>query len=85
MDTPTNDLIILEGEDSARAGQALSIKFDENAFSGEATGITDININSNVNISNNKVYSINGQYMGTSLNNLPKGIYIINGQKKVVK
>ena len=85
LDTPTNDLIILEGEDSARAGQALSIKFDENAFSGEATGITDININSNVNISNNKVYSINGQYMGTSLNNLPKGIYIINGQKKVVK
>ena len=63
----------------------MSIKFDENAFSGEATGITDININSNVNISNNKVYSINGQYMGTSLNNLPKGIYIINGQKKVVK
>lgn len=85
LETPTNDLVILEGEDPARAGQALSIKFDEDAFSGEATGITDINIDSNVSVGNNKVYSINGQYMGTSLNNLPKGIYIINGQKKVVK
>lgn len=81
--TPKSDLVILEGEDLARAGQALTLKFDEDAFSGEATGITDIN--SKVNVSNNKVYSINGQYMGTSLNNLPKGIYIINGQKKVVK
>lgn len=81
--TPKSDLVILEGEDPARAGQALTLKFDEDAFSGEATGITDIN--SKVNVSNNKVYSINGQYMGTSLNNLPKGIYIINGQKKVVK
>ena len=81
--TPKSDLIVLEGEDLARAGQALSLIFDEGVADDTTTGITDVDVN--VNVSNNKVYSINGQYMGTSLNNLPKGIYIINGQKKVVK
>lgn len=80
---PKSDLVILEGEDPARAGQALSLIFDEGVADDTTTGITDVDVN--VNVSNNKVYSINGQYMGTSLNNLPKGIYIINGQKKVVK
>lgn len=81
--TPKSDLVILEGEDLARAGQALSLIFDEGVADDTTTGITDVDVN--VNVSNNKVYSINGQYMGTSLNKLPKGIYIINGQKKVVK
>lgn len=80
---PKSDLVILEGEDPARAGQALSLIFDEGVADDTTTGITDVDVN--VNVSNNKVYSINGQYMGTSLNKLPKGIYIINGQKKVVK
>lgn len=31
-----------------------------------------------------RVYSISGQYMGTSTDNLPKGIYIIGGRKIVV-
>lgn len=32
----------------------------------------------------NRVYNIQGQYLGTSLDNLPAGIYIVGG-KKVVK
>lgn len=32
-----------------------------------------------------KVYSINGQYAGTNIERLPKGLYIVNGKKKVVK
>lgn len=79
-----DDLKIYVGEDEklGTSGARLSLGgFDDSTV----TGIVDVNVNSNVNISNNKVYSINGQYMGTSLNNLPKGIYIINGQKKVVK
>lgn len=79
-----DDLKIYVGEDEklGTSGARLSLGgFDNSAV----TGIVDVNVNEKVNISNNKVYSINGQYMGTSLNNLPKGIYIINGQKKVVK
>lgn len=82
-----NDLRALAGEvtNPSNAGKSLSFEQLMGDANGEATGIVDVNVNSNVNVSNNKVYSINGQYMGTSLNKLPKGIYIINGQKKVVK
>lgn len=79
-----DDLKIYVGEDEklGTSGARLSLGgFDDSTV----TGIVDVNVNSNVNVGNNKVYSINGQYMGTSLNKLPKGIYIINGQKKVVK
>ena len=32
-----------------------------------------------------KVYNLNGQYVGTSLEGLAKGVYVMNGQKFVVK
>ena len=32
-----------------------------------------------------RVYNINGQYVGTTLNGLSKGVYIVNGKKVVVK
>lgn len=32
-----------------------------------------------------RVYNLNGQYMGASLSGLPKGIYIVNGRKVIVK
>lgn len=35
--------------------------------------------------SNDKVYSMTGQYMGNSLEGLSKGIYIVNGKKVYVK
>jgi hypothetical protein len=67
----------------------ISSAFDEDG--GETTGIIDIELptgNSNVNIMNydTNVYSINGQVVSQgSLKNLPKGIYIVNGKKVVVK
>ncbi len=36
-------------------------------------------------VSNGKVYNMQGQYMGTSLENLPEGQYIMNGKKYIVK
>ena len=33
----------------------------------------------------NRVYNLNGQYVGTTLNGLSKGVYIVNGKKVVVK
>ena len=57
------------------------------AFGGEGntTGITKVNgqiVNSN-NVG--KIYNVNGQYVGNSLDNLQKGLYIVNGKKYVVK
>lgn len=46
------------------------------------TGITEVETAGEVR--ENRVYTISGQYVGTSLDNLQKGIYIVNG-KKVIK
>lgn len=32
-----------------------------------------------------KVYNLNGQYVGSTLTNLPKGVYIVNGHKLIIK
>ena len=32
-------------------------------------------------LNNNRVYNLQGQYLGTDLNRLPKGVYIVNGKK----
>ena len=48
----------------------------------ETTGIENIVIPTA--ISNQKVYNLNGQYVGNDLKAMPKGIYIVNG-KKVIK
>ena len=32
-----------------------------------------------------KVYNLNGQYVGSTLSNLPKGVYIVNGHKIIIK
>lgn len=48
---------------------------------GETTDINNIETEATVN---GKVYNLNGQYVGNSLNGLKKGIYVVNG-KKVIK
>lgn len=50
-------------------------------FDGETTDINNIKTEATVN---GKVYNLNGQYVGNSLNGLKKGIYVVNG-KKVIK
>ena len=32
-----------------------------------------------------KVYNLNGQYVGSTLSNLPKGVYIVNGHQLIIK
>lgn len=61
---------------SNASAAALNINID-----GETTGINSIETNATVN---GKVYNLNGQYVGNSLNGLKKGIYVVNG-KKVIK
>jgi hypothetical protein len=61
---------------SNTSAAALNINID-----GETTGINNIETETAVN---GKVYNLNGQYVGNSLNGLKKGIYVVNG-KKVIK
>lgn len=46
------------------------------------TGIN--NISNNLDTNNKRIYNLQGAYVGTSLQDLPKGVYIVGG-KKVVK
>ena len=62
---------------SSISAAAFNINF------GEATAINGVTTEAN-NEQNMKVYNLNGQYVGTNLNALPKGLYIVGG-KKVLK
>lgn len=61
----------LDGTD----GKSLKISLD-----GEVTGIDAISLDGNTSV---RVYNLNGQCVGNSLEGLPKGVYIV-GNKKVV-
>lgn len=93
--------IFIPTSDQAKAGQTPSMSFQGNddsfsEFGGAkssnyvmefdedgATGINEVNANKVMN--NNVFYNLNGQSVGTSAENVPSGIYIINGKKVVVK
>lgn len=68
-----------------RKGSNVSFKFFDGTDSWEdvANAIKDV---TKVNtLSDGKVYNLNGQEVGTSLDNLNSGVYIQNGKKVVVK
>lgn len=48
-----------------------------------ATGITDVTV-AGANL-NAKIYTLDGQYVGTDTQSLPKGVYVIDNKKVVVK
>ena len=47
------------------------------------TGIDNV-VSNNASPADNRIYTLGGQYVGTQLSNLPKGIYVMGG-KKIVK
>lgn len=63
---------------SVQQAKPFSISLGDNT----ATGIN--NISNNLDTNNKRIYNLQGAYVGTSLQDLPKGVYIIGG-KKVVK
>ena len=54
------------------------------AWEDVTDGIADVNTEAD-QTTDNRVYNINGQYVGTSLDGLQKGVYIQNGKKVIVK
>ena len=71
-----NSYILPTSGDTSAAKFAV-IDFDE------ATGIT--NIKGTAAFEAGKVYNLHGAFVGTSVENLPKGVYIMNGRKVIVK
>lgn len=65
--------------DTVAAAKSFSFSID-----GETTGVKVIDVNAPSTSTNTRVYNMNGQLVGTSVENLPQGIYVIAG-KKVVK
>ncbi len=53
-------------------------------FAYTETGINDVVKNDGAE-GVKKVYNLNGQYMGNSTAGLPKGVYIVNGKKMIIK
>ena len=71
-----NNYIVPTSGDTSAAKFAV-IDFDE------ATGIT--NIKGTAAFEAGKVYNLQGAFVGTSVEKLPKGVYIMNGRKVIVK
>ncbi len=59
--------------------ESVSISF---AYDDDATGISEIKTD---NKDAEGVYTVSGQYMGRSTDNLEKGIYIVGGKKLIIK
>ena len=73
----TDNSYILPTSGNTSAAKFAVIDFDE------ATGIT--NIKGTAASEAGKVYNLQGAFVGTSVKNLPKGVYIMNGRKVIVK
>lgn len=69
---------IVDGSGNVVTNKALDYKIDD-----AATAIKDVTRKPAAQ--DGRIYSLTGQYEGTSLENLPKGIHIMNGRKFVVK
>ena len=69
---------------SAKANSPENVSIE--AAGNTADGITKVHFGDRtIDIFHGKVYNLNGQYVGDSLEGLPKGIYIAAGKKYVVK
>lgn len=73
----TDNSYILPTSGNTSAAKFAVIDFDE------ATGITNIKGTAASEVG--KVYNLQGAFVGTSVKNLPKGVYIMNGRKVIVK
>lgn len=63
---------------SSESGALMAIRIN-----GTTTSIAALN--GNATTTNGKVYNLSGQYVGNDVKALPKGVYIVNGKKYIVK
>ena len=71
---------------SSGGGSAKQFTMDFGATSDNViTGISEMKVLPEATVKDTKIYTLDGISVGTSVKNLPKGIYIVNGKKYVVK
>ncbi len=71
---------------SSSGGSAKQFTMDFGASSDNViTGISEMKVLPEATVKDTKIYTLDGISVGTSVKNLPKGIYIVNGKKYVVK
>lgn len=75
------DNVILTFDDSSVETKDMSLV--KLSFAYITTGISNIETSNKVLAG--KVFNLNGQLVGTSTQNLNKGIYIVNGKKVIIK
>ncbi|MCM1079371.1 MAG: hypothetical protein NC344_08425 [Bacteroidales bacterium] len=83
IDFKCDDDSFFDENGNAKQG-VLSMGFTEESNNGTATGIIEYTPQQTA-ADAMAVYSMDGRYVGTSMNSLPKGIYIANGKKYIVK
>ena len=81
--TFNGDQVTMKFEDGSTQTDDMSLVSIALTYSETSTGITEIYTDDQSTVK--RVYTISGQYVGTSTEGLPQGIYIVNGKKTIVK
>lgn len=81
--TFNGDQVTMKFEDGSTRIEDMSLVSITLTYSETSTGITEIETDDQSTVK--RVYTISGQYVGTSTEGLPQGIYIVNGKKTIVK
>ncbi len=81
--TFNGDQVTMKFEDGSTQTDDMSLVSIALTYSETSTGITEIETDDQSTVK--RVYTISGQYVGTSTEGLPQGIYIVNGKKTIVK
>ncbi len=81
--TFNGDQVTMKFEDGSTQIGDMSLVSIALTYSETSTGITEIETDDQSTVK--RVYTISGQYVGTSTEGLPQGIYIVNGKKTIVK
>ncbi len=81
--TFNGDQVTMKFEDGSTRIEDMSLVSIALTYSDTSTGITEIETDDQSTVK--RVYTISGQYVGTSTEGLPQGIYIVNGKKTIVK
>lgn len=66
-------------EDETSLTEDMSFVSIDLTYNDDTSGITEVETADKQR--NNRIYTISGQFVGTSKENLPAGIYIVNGKK----
>ena len=70
-------------EDETSLTEDMSFVSIDLTYNDDTSGITEVETADKQR--NNRIYTISGQFVGTSKENLPAGIYIVNGKKFINK